>query len=754
MDETPKDNAFSLLAGDNPISVGNDDAEDAENEEDQRRRQQELQSMLANAFDDIGYDEDNSTLNSSYNESHHILLSGGNGDSSKNFDEKYREATFNSLEQLQVLYQVQVREIQRLSKDLVNVREEKEKERNVLMKKNLLLEADVGGLKTSLKQAQELVMEKSKDIEDYLKDIDYLKDQLEGAREGKKVVEEEMKLWKTKSLEVEQKLGLIEKGLYVPVSEKQIRNKYESQISELQGTLEQTQKSLEQTKKDKTILENEIKDLKQTKELLAIEKDEEIHSLYSQLENTERQCHNLTGKIDFLEKEHKNLSTLLNTTRDVDAKTPEHPGTIKILQQELKRSLDDQKSKRDEIIRLEKDLQEHKTQITKLDDQNQSLAKRNDDLSNQIQTLKTEIESLNVKINEDFEKDKEQLEKIESENLVLKKLTDDLEKQLTIIEKTSENAEHEILRNQHSDLQKCLKDTELNAEMWKNRLGKYEELCLELQETCASQKGQLYESHARITELESKLVLKEKRDELLDDLQQKARMFEEYIKSRSDLETHDKETNTEEQAPEVDEEKCTQIALLTNENKSLKEKVVFDRKALNELTDVWNQEISRLNTLAKDLKTELDQKNSMYVKRQESFDNEFAKMTTIITKFAENIKAKDRYIKECQDKDSKRSKEYHAKKDRLKSEFIQRETRMLQEQAQLKREAQKREDELRSQVDSIQRSCSEGLLKIQGRLGSEMKRADDRCRLESKIIDAYYDMLIQQAAAQKPGKKT
>lgn len=859
MDETGKENAgFSLLTTENPLTVDNDDQEDAEAEEEQRRRQQELQNMMAYAFDDIG-DEENSTINSSFDvsTSGHVLTSGLTGyeESSRqtseiNLDDQYLNAQFNSTEPLQVLYQVQDRELKRLHAELNGLRGEKEKEITGLKRKMLLIENEHNGTNISLKQCQDLLVEKKRDIDDHLNEINNLKDTIDNITLAKRNSDEEAQLWKSKYMEIEQKMNLIDQGIYVPVPERQIRNKYEQEISDLQQSLEQSQKNLENAIKAKSIAENEMKELKQSHEFLAMEKEEQVHTLYSQLENSKFQCHNLTDRIGSLEKEYQNLTNMLNnTTKEQDLP---YTGSTKILQQELKRSLDDQKLKRDEIIKLEKQIEEQNNievelrkkindvdaKYNKILNDNQIIQKEKETLTEKINELTTNIDELTTKLEQTFKVKLENLEiecrkvktenkdliqkledmkrenieqnarrqtqiesrrssydtvKINSEIEMLKMQNEQLYKQLEDTNKVNKDIElqslkkiqelqtemkptasdkkvqiieeqYQLLKNQNAKLQKQVNDAEVNSELYKNQSEKYEKLCLEIQETCVEQKSNLHECHSKISELEGQMILKNKRDDLLEDLQQKALMFERYMKNKSDVSMHNKSVNTDESEhskdiiQKNDLEKIIKVhhekyIELSNENKTLKEKIMFDRTALNELTEVWHKEMNRLNSLVKELKREIGSKNMTIEKRQQTVDEEIEQMRILINKLTEALRHKDKFLKEAHDRELNLKRQQEEINQKIRTDYERNESRILSQfeknMEEMKTKFYNEEEHMAIKIENIQKKCTTGLEEIEEKISTQKKYNSEKYALETKVIEAYYDLLIQQAKIRK-----
>lgn len=70
-------------------------------------------------------------------------------------DEAYKTAEYNSKEQLETLYMVRVREINRLTEKMQQLQLEKEDEKSQMSRKLMLLQAEVDRTNISRNQAQE-----------------------------------------------------------------------------------------------------------------------------------------------------------------------------------------------------------------------------------------------------------------------------------------------------------------------------------------------------------------------------------------------------------------------------------------------------------------------------------------------------------------------------------------------------------------------------------------------------------------------
>lgn len=736
-----------------------DDA-DAEDEEDQRRRERELESMLANAFDDIGYgdDDDDDDIDVGELSTANVSTMDGNESRSNVAVSTTSTAAPSSMEHLQLLYEVQVKEIQRLTHLLRTVQDQNENEKSTLRNKNLLLEAEYDGIRQSLRHSQELLVEKTSSVESYRADADQLRTNLEQAKATIRDAEEEARLWRTRSAELEQKLALLERGLRTPISERQLRDRYEHQLTDLQATLDQTARALEHAQKVKASVENELEQTRHDNELAAMRRHDELHELHSQLDIAMTERRALQDKVARLEAD---TTIAIATAKEVSKvhDLPSPSSTVKVLQGELRRSLEEQKDRREEVAMLEAKLSasaeveaELVARVRYFEEKNRealsqknALEKECEEAKSRVGQLQAVVEELELKISANYEKDAHKFEIKEMEIAQLRKLLEQLQTEMQS-KRTEEPDKEEVERSK-----KELADIEKEVDMWKTQVEKYERLCVELQKTCADQKGQLLEKHARIVELESKLLLKEKRNELLDELQNKAQLFERYIKEKSEFVMVDRATSTE---PESETAAVTEMAIastnydemvrrLETENETLKGKVVFDRRALGELTDLWNEEISRLNVLIKTLRAEVATARHDSEAKAAAAGEEAARMAAVIKKLAEVVKAKEAKAKEATERQRHQADEYRTRREQLRVKERQLELRF-------RTAYEMKEQHLQIKLEAMQANYAEVLAQIQQRIAAHIRKVEEKSELETKIIEAYYAMLISNASSKKP----
>lgn len=178
----------------------------------------------------------------------------------------------------------------------------------------------------------------------------------------------------------------------------------------------------------------------------------------------------------------------------------------------------------------------------------------------------------------------------------------------------------EKLYNKVRDLKMKLKEL---AKVYPRRLHLDEEN-LRLQGKNANLNSELTAAQIQIIEMSDKIEQFESQGELIEDMKKKSHIFQEYMNEQITLrlsqrganaaavtntatntsDVADKSIDEENKAQKVEmlnsilEKKNEHFQILLDENKCLKEKIVFDRTALNELTEAWYTEINRLKLVA------------------------------------------------------------------------------------------------------------------------------------------------------------
>ncbi|CAH2001747.1 unnamed protein product [Acanthoscelides obtectus] len=269
--------------------------EEEEDLEDQKRRKEELQNLLVAKLDDFNFDE--STINSSTN-----ISTASNDD----IQHKYKYASTTN-EQLQVLYEVRTRELATLREEYEKYKAEKSKEIDNLKNKLILGEAENHQLKISLKNAENLLVEKTTMINDLRKELNVVTNH---AKQYEKDIEElqiEISTYQTTLNDLHMK-NLTQTPLSNKINAEEIQKIHQEQISKLDTLLKDQTRLSEQYLKEINNLRQELQ------RLVEIELTDKtaINVLTTNFDSAQKQCEELINIIEVLTNENRHLQERLN----------------------------------------------------------------------------------------------------------------------------------------------------------------------------------------------------------------------------------------------------------------------------------------------------------------------------------------------------------------------------------------------------------------------------------------------------------
>nr|CAI5869358.1 unnamed protein product [Callosobruchus analis] len=271
--------------------------EEEEDLEDQKRRKEELQNLLVAKLDDFNFDE--STINSSTNVS---------TASNEDIQHKYKY-TSTPNEQLQVLYEIRTRELSALKEEYEKYKVEKSKEIDALRNKLILGEAENYQLKVSLKNAENLLVEKVTSISELKNELTSVENR---AKQYEKVIDElrlEISTYQTTLNDLH-----MEKMTDTPLSKKinaeEIQKIHQEQISKLETLLSDQTRISEQYAKEINKLRQELQ------RLVDIELTDKnaINALTTNFDSAQKQCAELINIIEVLTNENRHLQERLNSS--------------------------------------------------------------------------------------------------------------------------------------------------------------------------------------------------------------------------------------------------------------------------------------------------------------------------------------------------------------------------------------------------------------------------------------------------------
>ncbi|EFA00623.2 putative leucine-rich repeat-containing protein DDB_G0290503 [Tribolium castaneum] len=306
---------------DNSLNVDNPQSREEDEElEEQRRRQEELADLLADGIHAFNYDD--STMNSSVTsvEANEPNYQGslrnksefkyeGSGKSFLNdvtdstIEQCYKDAS--QQEQLKILYDVRVREINRLQKDFEKYKEEKAKEIGVLKNKSTLAEAEIRHLQISLSNSESLLVEKNEIINKLKEDLALKESNIDNF---KKILEEQnLEICTYKSMVNELQLKLADNNPFSTGTRKsnseELQKAHQDQIISLETLYQEQSKKAQILEKEKTRLEEDLKKLMKSKTEVEEENNMAIMALSKKLQSAQQQCKDLFVLGEAIKKE-------------------------------------------------------------------------------------------------------------------------------------------------------------------------------------------------------------------------------------------------------------------------------------------------------------------------------------------------------------------------------------------------------------------------------------------------------------------
>lgn len=221
-------------------------------------------------------------------------------DSFKGLNHEYQEADYNSMEQLQILYEVRVREVHRLTELIDTMKNDYEIEKKDWKRQMALAQAERERYNMSQSQLQSLLVVSKEQIEDLEKEVNTLKENIKTLEESKNELSVELETSRIAVNDLQRKVLVLEKGtrdrseaLQYEINLKTLSEKHNCELKQLQTELDSYKKYYELKNKENDQLKAKINELTETNEENLTRKSEIINRLSKQIEETQRQCEKL-----------------------------------------------------------------------------------------------------------------------------------------------------------------------------------------------------------------------------------------------------------------------------------------------------------------------------------------------------------------------------------------------------------------------------------------------------------------------------
>ncbi|XP_057317947.1 centrosomal protein of 152 kDa-like isoform X2 [Microplitis mediator] len=254
----------------------------------------------------------------------------------------YKTAEYNSKEQLEVLYSVRMREIQRLTEEFQQLQQEKEEEKNQLSRKLALTQAEVERSNLSRNQAQNALIDAKAEIAQLQGQIDGFKEKISVLEKTNKNMSDELKVAKNSVVDLQQKIAVLERVQSLQANDKthekflkQAQEKHSIEMKNMQTQVDLLTDKLNEKESMYVSLEHKLAEVRRAHETLMVEKGDTMNRLSKALEESQIQCRNLMAT--------NNAQEIMQLENRVKILTQEKEEVLKTVQ-ELKHKLDVAKS--------------------------------------------------------------------------------------------------------------------------------------------------------------------------------------------------------------------------------------------------------------------------------------------------------------------------------------------------------------------------------------------------------------------------
>ncbi|XP_066590213.1 putative leucine-rich repeat-containing protein DDB_G0290503 isoform X2 [Prorops nasuta] len=212
----------------------------------------------------------------------------------------YKTANYESKEQLEVLYMVKLREIERLTDELKQLQTEKEEEASQLNRKVALLQAEVERSNISRNQSHHALVDAKAEIVDLQSQVSSLEEKIAVLEKTNQNMKEELSVSRDSVIDLQQKIAVLERVQSLQANDKtqekflkQAQEKHAVELRNMQTQINALTEKLNSKEDANTALEHKLDDVRRAHENLLVEKGDAMNRLAQALRESQEQCHNL-----------------------------------------------------------------------------------------------------------------------------------------------------------------------------------------------------------------------------------------------------------------------------------------------------------------------------------------------------------------------------------------------------------------------------------------------------------------------------
>ncbi|XP_049946283.1 rootletin-like [Schistocerca serialis cubense] len=345
-------------------------------------------------------------------------------------NEVYRQAGYESAEQLRVLYEVRTREVQRLSREVEAARAEAAAEVDGLRRRIVSCEADKNGLQLQLGNARSLLAEHKGRTQELEDEVETMKRNIFNLENSKKQLETQLAAAQAAVVELQHKVLLLERSRLGDGREalRELEGRHRADVDALRRQLHECDARLREQEREAAEREGRLREQNREQERLLVEKGEAVAALARQLEEAQRglgragalraeaeaaqrDAQRASQQLEAAQRELEQLKSELkqyevldslgllsaggDSTVDRGVRDSRGGGGFHAeLRRELQRSLAGQKVKREEIRRLQEQLRERDRQLCERDRQVAALQRQQELYLQEADKFKEEVDKL------------------------------------------------------------------------------------------------------------------------------------------------------------------------------------------------------------------------------------------------------------------------------------------------------------------------------------------------------------------------
>ncbi|XP_011298306.1 golgin subfamily B member 1-like [Fopius arisanus] len=434
----------------------------------------------------------------------HCYKTGPNG-CAINDSNAYKIAEYNSKEQLEVLYSVRMKEIQQLTEELQQLHAEKEEEKNQLIRKLALAQAETERSNLSRNQAQNSLVDAKAEIVELQSQVAAFKEKIAVMEKTNQNMSEDLSVAKSSVVELQQKINVLERVQTLQANDKthekflkQAQEKHCVEMRNMQTQIDLLTDKLNAKESSYVALEHKLADVRRAHETLVVEKGDNMNRLAEALELSQTQCRNLMAsnnvqeniqlqsKVKLLSQEKEELQTMIQELQhklevakadvyhydsmlaatmeegsdsirqlklgEYHNKSRANDDITNKLQSELQRCIAGQAVKRKEITRLESGLAQKEKELEKAQTLAETCQQEAARYAKRVNELEQELKSL---LTEHTAKANSQINRLSEHLTEMKNMNESLRREKQSLEEKLE----ETLAHQEETLQKLHQDT-------------------------------------------------------------------------------------------------------------------------------------------------------------------------------------------------------------------------------------------------------------------------------------------------------